>query len=242
MNTLDTLLVLDDGSAASAGARDFAERFAAQTGAACEMYSAATDMHAAGTQALVVPSGAPDARALVERSAAPVILAPAVLSAPRPLWRAIVPLTGLPGGDAALVLAVRLAGALRMQVIAVHVADPNADAGTGLEGAAHYADAAHHEYPHQLKEFVQRALPQCSAAERAALTDLVLCRGDVIAEVLTLVRERDADLLMVTWQGRIARKGSRLLERLSEALRCPLVIVKPVSHGPFHLKIGADLE
>ncbi len=242
MNALDTLIVLDDGSAVGAGARDYADRFAAQTGAACEVCTAAGDMHATGAYTLVVSSESPDARVIVERSAAPVILTPTSLPAPRPLWRAIVPLTGQPGGDAALEFAVRLASALRMQVIAVHVADPNADPGTGLEAAAHYADAAHHEYPHQLKEFVQRALPQCSAAERAALTDLVLSRGDVIAELLTLVRERDADLLIVTWQGRLARKGSRLLERLSKALRCPLLIVKPVSHGPFRLKVGAELE
>lgn len=242
MNTIDTLLVLDDGAPAGSVAREYADRLAAQTEASCELRATAADMHATGTHALVVPSSAPDARAIVERSAAPVILTPATLPAPRPLWRAIVPLTGQPGGDAALVFAVRLAGALSMEVVAVHVADPNADIGTGLEGAAHYADAAHHEYPHQLKEFVQRALPQVSAAERAALTDLVLCRGDVIAELLTLVRERDADLLVVTWQGRLARKGSRLLERLAGALRCPLVIVKPVSHGPFRLKVGADLE
>lgn len=242
MNTLETLLVLDDGSAASAGARDYAERFAAQTGVACERRTTATDMHATHAQLLVASSGAPDARTIVERSAVPVILTPTEPPPPRPLWRAIVPLTGSASGDAALEFAVRLAGALRMQVVAVHVADPNADSGTGLEAAAHYADAAHHEYPRQLKEFVQRALPQCSAAERAAITDLVLCRGDIIAELLTLVRERDADLLIVTWQGRLARSGSRLLERLGTALRCPLVIVKPVSHGPFRLKVGADLE
>ncbi|MEX0900973.1 MAG: universal stress protein [Gammaproteobacteria bacterium] len=242
MKTLDTLLVLDDSSPASARAREYAERFAAQTGAACEVRTKVADLGAIGTHLLVVPSGSPDARAIVERTATAVMLTPAALPAPRPLWRAVVPLTGQPGGDAALEFTVRLAGALSMQVIAVHVADPNADSGTGLEAAAHYADAAHHEYPQQLKEFVQRALPQCSVAERAALTDLVLCRGDVIAELLTLVRERDADLLVVTWQGRLARKGSRLLERLAGALRCPLVIVKPVSHGPFRLKVGEDLE
>lgn len=242
MTRLDTLLVLDDGSATSDGARDYAERFAAQIGASYEVRTAVADMHTTGEYVLVVASASPDMRTIVERSAAPVILTPAALPVPRPLWRAIVPLTGQPGGDAALVFAVRLAGALRMEVIAVHVADPNAESGTGLEAAAHYADAAHHEYPQQLKEFVQRALPHCSAAERAALTDLVLCRGDVIAELLSLVRERDADLLVVTWQGRLARKGSRLLERLVGALRCPLVIVKPVSHGPFRLKVGGDLE
>ena len=242
MNTLDTLRVLDDGTANGAGAREYAERFAAQTGVACEQRSTIDDLQPGVRHALVVPSASPAARGVVERSIAPVILTPATLPRSRPLWRAVVPLTGLPGGDAALEFAVRFARALQMQVIAVHVADPNADAGTGLEAAAHYADAAHHEYPHQLNEFAQRALPQCSATERAALTDLVLTRGDVVAELLTLVRERDADLMVVTWQGRLARNGSRLLERLTEALRCPLVVVKPVSHGPFRLKVGAELE
>lgn len=241
MNTPKQLFVVDDGSAATADVREYAQWLAGTIGATTRTITA--DDAAAAGDGLVVAAGASDAaRRIVERSAAPVLLTPYAPARRRPLWRAVVPLTGKRGADSALAFAVAFADHAGMQVIAVHVADPHADAGSGLEAAAQYADAPHHEYPHQLEEFAQRALPQCTLAERATLTDLVLCRGDVIAELLTLVRERDADLLIVGWQGRLARPGSRLLERLSSALRCPMIIVKPVSHGPFRLNVGPAFE
>ena len=241
MKTLEMLSVVDDGSPACEELRDYARWLAGELGA--DTHAIAPDRVPTAGDGLVVAAGASAAaRAVVERSAAPVLLTPHAPARRRPLWRAVVPLTGAPGADTALAFAVGFAQRAGMQVIAVHVADPHADAGSGLEGAAQYADAPHHEYPQQLEEFARRALPQCTLAERATLTELVLCRGDVIAELLTLVRERDADLLIAGWQGRLARPGSRLLERLSGALRCPLVIVKPVSHGPFRLNVGPALE
>ena len=241
MKTLEKLSVVDDGSSACAELRDYAQWLAGELGA--ETHTVTADSAPTVGGGLVIAAGASDAaRGIVERSAAPVLLTPHAPARRRPLWRAVVPLTGASGADSALAFSVGFAQRTGMQVIAVHVADPHADAGSGLEAAAQYADSPHHEYPQQLEEFAQRALPQCTLAERATLTELVLCRGDVIAELLTLVRERDADLLIAGWQGRLARPGSRLLERLSGALRCPLVIVKPVSHGPFRLNVGPALE
>lgn len=247
MRTLDLLVVVDDGSPAGAAASRYAERLAEQFNA--ELHHVRSDaaatirdaIVASGAQLVVVPADAAAMRVVVEQSAVPVLIAPTALPEARPLWRAVVPLTGKPNGDSALTLAVRIGQALKMEVIAVHVADPNAGE-TGLEAAAHYADAPHHEYPHQLEEFADRALPHCSAAERATLKDLVLCRGDAIAELLGLMRERDADLLVVGWQGRLARPGSGLLERLLRASQRPLLVAKPSAHGPFRLRVGPEFE
>ena len=237
--TLEPVLVIDDGGPHSEAAREYARRFAEQLGARVADQPAATARDARdavierSARLVVVAAESPLARDLIEQTATPVVLVPARLPAARSLWRAIVPLTGKPDADAALAFTVKLAHALGMEVTAVHVADPQAD-------DIGYADAAHHEYPNQLAEFAQRALPECSADERAALTELVLARGDALAELLKLVRERDADLLVTSWQGRIARPDSRLLERLTGALRCPLVVVKAPAHGPFRLKVGQD--
>lgn len=242
---LERILAVDDGVPHSEAAREYARRLATQLGATA-LDCAATTARAARdaavdrrAQLVVIAGGSALVRELVEQTAVPVVLVPRALPADRPLWRAIVPLTGKADGDAALGFTVGLAQSLGMQVTAIHVADPHADR---LEVAAQYADAPHHEYPSQLEEFVQRSLPVASAGERATLTELVLARGDALAELLRLVRERDADLLVAGWQGRMARPGSRLLERLTAALRCPLVIVKPPAHGPFQLKVGPDFE
>lgn len=233
--TLETLFVVDDGAA------DYAQWLAGELGVTARAIPLA-GVPIARDGVVVAAGASAAARGIVERSAAPVLLTPYAAPRRRPLWRAVVPLTGSPGADSALAFAVGFAHRTSMQVIAVHVADPHADAGSGLEGAAQYADAPHHEYPQQLEEFAQRALPQCTVTERATLTELVLCRGDVLAELLTLVRERDADLLVIGWQGRLAQPGSRLLERLSAALHCPLIVVKPASHGPFRLNVGPAFE
>ena len=244
---LEPVLAIDDGVPHSESAREYARRFAQQLGARVADHAAATVRDARdavierGARLVVVAGASALARPLIEQMSAPVILVPTDLPAARSLWRAVVPLTGKPDADAALAFTVKLAHALGMEVTAAHVTDPQA-ADAGLTAASRYADAPHHEYPSQLDEFVLRALPQCTAEERATLTDLVLARGDALAELLQLVRERDADLLVTSWQGRIARPDSRLLERLTGALRCPLVVVKAPSHGPFRLKVGPDFE
>lgn len=148
--------------------------------------------------------------------------------------RAVVLVSGRRDGDAALAYAAALAAERGIELIAVHV-----DAAGGrLERAAHYADAPHHEYPAQLDEFVRRAVPGGSEAERAAITDIVLCHGEPASALRAVMAERGADLLIV---GARAAREPGIDELLSDAER-PVLVVRAPGREPFRLKVGKWLE
>lgn len=181
------------------------------------------------------------ARAVIEHSPVPVLLLPPAYREALPWERILVPVSGAPHDDEAIVLAVRLAQALDLEVHVAHVA--NADAGdTGLAARARYADALHHEYPSQLEAFVRRALPHCAPAECARIKDVALCRGDVAAELLAMIAERRVSLVVVGWQGRFIRGHARVLKQLLRTVTIPGLLVKAETRMPFRLKVGDEVE
>lgn len=180
-------------------------------------------------------------RAIIERSAAPVLLLPPNYREALPWERALVPMSGETEVDEALVLAVRLADALDLEVHAVHVAD--SDAGDeSLSVRARYADALHHEYPRQLEELVSRALPQCAPEECRRVVDIALCRGDVAAELLKLIERKRISVIVVGWHGRFLTGRARVLTELIQATANPVLLVKPELRTPLRLKVGEEIE
>jgi len=180
-------------------------------------------------------------RAIVERSPVPVLLLPPSYRETLPWARALVPVSGEVEADEALVIAVRLAGALDLQVHVAHVADPDTD-DASLAARARYADALHHEYPRQLEELVRRALPRCAPEECRRIVDLALCHGDVASELLALIERRQVSVLVVGWHGRLMTGRARVLKQLIQALTVPVLLVKPAARTRFQLKVGEAVE
>jgi nucleotide-binding universal stress UspA family protein len=180
-------------------------------------------------------------RAVIERSASPVLLLPPAYREALPWERVLVPVSGEPEADDALALGVQLADALDLEVHVAHVADANTG-NEGLAARARYADALHHEYPRQLEELVTRALPQCSPSECRRVTDLALCHGDVAAELLELIERRRISLLVLGWRGRFMIGRARVVKHLVQVIPQPILLVKPEPRMPFRLKVGEDIE
>jgi len=180
-------------------------------------------------------------RAVLERSAVPVLLLPPAYRETLPWERVLVPVSGEPEGDEALALAVRLATALGLEVHVAHVA--GGDAGDeSLAARARYADAIHHEYPHQLQELVARALPHCGAAESRCIVDVALCHGDVAGELLGLIERKRVSVLVTGWHGRLSPGHARVLKRLIHVITSPVLLVKRTLRTPFRLKVGEEIE
>lgn len=179
-------------------------------------------------------------RAIIERSPTPVLLLPPHYREALPWQRALVPVSGEIEADEALALAMRLANALALEVHVAHVAD--ADGDESLEARARYADALHHEYPQQLEELVRRALPHCAPEECRPIADIVLCHGDVAAELRSLIERKRASVLVAGWHGRFMTGRAHVLKQLLEAITTPVLLVKPAARGPFRLKVGEALE
>ena len=180
-------------------------------------------------------------RAVIEQSSVPVLLLPRNYRDTLPWTRALVPVSGEVEGDEALALAVRLANALDIPVRVVHVADTGPGA-ESLTARARYADALHHEYPHQLEELVRRALPHCSPEECRRIEAVALCHGDVAAELLALIEREPVSMLVVGWHGRFLRGHARILKNLVRQITLPVLLVKPVARMPFRLKVGEEVD
>lgn len=172
------------------------------------------------------------AHSVIERSRSPVVLLPPAYREALPWRSALVPLSGEPGTDESLALALPLADALDLSVTVAHVAQPRA--GEPVGGS----DEAHHELPSLLNEFIARACPLCSAAERARIEDFRLYQGDVADELLRLIAGKRTSLLVVGWHGRFMAGHAQVLKALIGAVACPLLLVKPPPREPFSLKVG----
>jgi len=181
------------------------------------------------------------ARAIVERSAEPVLLLPPNYREALPWERALVPMSGETEVDEALTLAVRLADALDLEVHAVHVADSGAG-DESLSARARYADALHHEYPRQLEEFVSRALPQCAPEECRRIVDIALCRGDIVTELRKLIERKQISVMVVGWHGRFVTGRARVLTEMIRAISNPVLLVKPELRPRLRLKVGEEIE
>lgn len=179
-------------------------------------------------------------RWIAERCSVPVMVVPMSYEERLPWTRALVPVSGEAEADEVLDLAVRLSHAVGMVVTAVHVVED--DGASGLAAHARYADAPHHEYPSRLQSLVERGLPDSTASETGCIDDVVLSRGDVADELLALVHDREADLLIIGWHGTFLAGHAGILRTLLRDASCPILLMKPAPRATFRLKVGEEIE
>ncbi|GIK49841.1 MAG: hypothetical protein BroJett013_25380 [Alphaproteobacteria bacterium] len=206
-------------------------------------------MSAAGETAEKTGARRPDAfgivghvaRAVIEQSRAPVLLAPPAYRENLPWRNLLAPLSGEPETDHALTLAVMLANALDLQVHIAHVIGSDAYR-SGLAAAAHYADAPHHEYPQQFAELVRRNMPYLTDEECRCIAGVALVQGDIAHALLNLITEKHIDLIVVGWHGRFGTGHAGVLKDLLPLITCPVLLVKPAQGPAFRLKVGENIE
>ena len=180
-------------------------------------------------------------QAVIERGTAPVLLLPPGYRDVLPWERLLVPVSGGAECDEALVLAVRLAGALDLAVHVAHVADGDAKKDEEVAARTRYSDALHHEYAAQLEELIARAIPTLALDECRRVQGLTLGRGDVVDELVHLLKRDRASALVVGWHGRFATGRAEVLKHLIPVLDAPVLLVKCAAPLPFRLKVGEEL-
>jgi len=178
------------------------------------------------------------AREVVEKSEAPVMLLPLTYEEALP-WRSVlVPISGEPGTDDALAIALHLAELLDLTVTVAHVASTAQQVRAAVP--AHAADEVHHEYPHLLNEFVARSCAMSTAEERERIDDFCLCHGDVAHELLELIQKKRTSLLVAGWHGNFVAGHAHVVKTLLQETNCPLLLVKASPRQRFRLKVGED--
>jgi nucleotide-binding universal stress UspA family protein len=178
-------------------------------------------------------------RSVIEQTAARVLLLPPAYHEVLPWERALVPLSGGSESDDALVLAVRLAGAIDLTVYVAHVAEAATEATETLAAQARYSDALHHEYRSRWEELVVRALSRgdCRRVKHTALGS-----GDIASELLRRIEVDRIDVLIVGWHGQLATGRARILKQLISTTRTPMLLVRSSPHPEFRLEVGEVLE
>ncbi len=180
-------------------------------------------------------------RHVIETSQRPVVVLPPHYVEHLPWRRILVPVSGETRTDAALALALELAHALSLGVTVTHVV--GSDGGQAhMQTLLRYQDAPHHEIRDRVEQVVARAAPMCSAAERATIEDVCLCRGDPAAEFARLIRDRHISLVVLGWHGWFMRGHARVLKALMRDIRCPVLLSRTRAREPFRLKVGEQFQ
>lgn len=177
--------------------------------------------------------------AIIQACPVPVLVLPPAYREALPWKRMLVPVSGEAEADEALTLALRIANALDLRVDVAHVATAGE---AGIAGEARYADAAHHEYPRRLEEFITRSTAGCSHEECRRIEDISLCRGDVAAELLDIIDRKDISVIVVGWHGRFMAGHAAVLKHLIQTITCPVLLMKAAPRPPFKLHVGEDIE
>lgn len=177
---------------------------------------------------------------VAEHSPVPVLLFPSRYREVLP-WRSIlVAASGEAAADHALEAAAQLAAPLQLKVTVLHAGDgPDGSAAAPL-GA--YADAVHHEYPHRLREMLDRGLGSCTDEEARHVESAMLHCGDPAMVLLQQVELAGSSMLALGWHGAFGAGRALVFKRLLELASCPLLLMRQVEQSSVHLKVGVELE
>lgn len=180
-------------------------------------------------------------RYVVERAPVPALVMPPRYRERLPWTRVLVPVSGEVQADSALSVAVSLATALGIEVEVAHVVGEGGEA-HGLAAEARYADALHHEYGGRLQDLVGRALAGCSQASRRCVREVRVLRGEPARELLELVAQEEASVLVAGWHGDFVAGHARVLKHMLREIGCPVLMVRAAPRAPFRLDMAEDLD
>jgi nucleotide-binding universal stress UspA family protein len=181
----------------------------------------------------------PIARAIIEESTVPIVVAPPHYREVLP-WRSmLVASDGQPAADEAVVMALRFGALLDVKMTVVHVIVEHGPT-AGVLGQ--YADAPQHEMVGRVEQIVRRALVELSPAERRSIqAPLELRVGDPGPELLAEVDRHRSSLLALGWHGTLDPARASVLKSLVERAECPLLLVRKTQRSQLRLKVGDDI-
>lgn len=180
------------------------------------------------------------ARAVIERSPAPVIVLPAHYRESLPWTSMLAASSGEAAADQALEAAAQLAAALRLKVTVVHAEYRAQPAGARQLGG--YADAPHHEVRHRLEELVRPALTCCTPDEAGCVGDVLLRRGEPASILLAEAARHRSSVLALGWHGSLGPGRALVLKQLLDHAECALLLVRGGEHSRARLKVDGEIE
>jgi nucleotide-binding universal stress UspA family protein len=177
----------------------------------------------------------PVARALIEQSTVPIVMAPPNYREALP-WRSmLIASDGQPAADEAVVMAVRLGAILGLKMTVAHVIVE----GPQARVLGQYADAPQHELLGRVEQIVKRAMMELSPAERRCIEEPMNLRvGDPVTELLAEVDRHRSSVLALGWHGTLDPTRATVLQSLVERAECPLLLVRKTERSRLRLNVG----
>jgi len=170
------------------------------------------------------------AREVLSQCPVPVLLLPLRYREVLPWTSMLAAASGEAAGDKALASAVRLAGALGLEVTVLHSADDR------------YVDSPHHELPRRLQEMVTGGVATADPQEARCVSDVVLRQGDPAAALLEEAVQRRSSVLALGWHGALAPGRARVLKRLLEQSSLALLVTRAPEVSSATLKVGSEID
>jgi len=190
--------------------------------------------------AMCTHSMAPDKTSLGSVSEALLGAAPPRLllmtpDASRELWcphRVLLAHDGSPSAASAILPAAEVAQLSGAEVVALHVAAPNAEHPDepGSLPAPRYIDQPQHEWRSWAGEFVERML--ALGGSTAGITfKLLVTGGQPGSEIAQFARDNKSDLVILPWHGKWQNQKGGAVEAIVRRSACPVLLICTATVG-----------
>jgi nucleotide-binding universal stress UspA family protein len=146
--------------------------------------------------------------------------------------RILLPLDGAPSSAAVIGPALDLAELSGAEVDVLYVATRGPrPTEPGSLTAPLYIDQPQYEWPTWAQEFVRRFGTCLGARPLATPTRLFLRRGEPADEIVALAVERQSDLIVLEWRGRLDPAHARVVKGVLTRAPCPVLLIQ-TGRGP----------
>ena len=174
-----------------------------------------------GARATPAPGIGRTALALLGRLDVPMLVVRPGMRAVERLRRLVVPLEGSPSASAAMQHADDAFCARGREIVMLHVVTSDSPLEPGSLPAPRIVDQEHYEWAAWQEEFTMR-FSQCVEGGRHRVCVRV---GDPAKAIIREVRDLDAELVVISWRGSLARDRAPVVRALLESSPCPVYLV-----------------
>lgn len=157
----------------------------------------------------------------------PILLAREGVRIPKAVRRILVPHEGSPETEPGLAAADAGALTCGAKILVLHVPSLEAPRGTGSLPAPRFTDHAHHDWAEWRREFERRF---CRCSEGIEIR-LEVALGPPAESIVAAARRLRADLIVLTWKGRLAPGRAETVTGVLEGTPVPVLIVAEME-GP----------
>ena len=190
-------------------------------GEIARLAAAGTAAVAFGARATPAPGLGRTALALLGALEVPMLVVRPGMRAVDRMRRLVVPLEGSPSASAAMQHADDAFCARGREIVMLHVVTSDAPLEPGSLPAPRIVDQEHYEWAAWQEEFTMR-FSQCVEGGRHRVCVRV---GDPAKAILRETRELDAELVVISWRGSLAKDRAPVVRALLGASPCPVYLV-----------------